>query len=121
MAWIDYKKAFDMVPHSWILQCLRMFGVAQNMIDLIKNSMSQWTSVLTAGNEERGEVQIKRGIFQGDSLSLLLFVVSLIPLSLVLQKVKAGYDLCDKTGVVNPFLFMDDLELQGKTKTKWIL
>ena len=24
MAWIDYKKAYDMVPHSWILKCLEM-------------------------------------------------------------------------------------------------
>ena len=22
MPWIDYKKAYDMVPHSWILKCL---------------------------------------------------------------------------------------------------
>ena len=22
MAWIDYKKAYDMVPHSWIMICL---------------------------------------------------------------------------------------------------
>ena len=22
MAWIDYKKAYDMVPHSWIIECL---------------------------------------------------------------------------------------------------
>ena len=21
MAWIDYKKAYDMVPHSWIIEC----------------------------------------------------------------------------------------------------
>ena len=21
MAWIDYKKGYDMVPHSWIIQC----------------------------------------------------------------------------------------------------
>ena len=25
MAWIDYKKAYDMVPHSWIIQCLDLF------------------------------------------------------------------------------------------------
>ena len=24
MAWIDYRKAFDMVPHSWILECMSM-------------------------------------------------------------------------------------------------
>ena len=29
MAWIDFKKAYDMVPHSWILDTLKMFGVAE--------------------------------------------------------------------------------------------
>ena len=28
MAWIDYRKAYDMVPHSWIVECLEMFGIA---------------------------------------------------------------------------------------------
>ena len=32
MAWIDYKKACDMVPHSWILKCLEMVGGAKNII-----------------------------------------------------------------------------------------
>ena len=24
MVWIDYRKAYDFVPHSWILECLDM-------------------------------------------------------------------------------------------------
>lgn len=51
MAWIDYKKAFDLVPPSWILECIRMFGIAQNMVGLIQNSMKQRRTVLTAGSE----------------------------------------------------------------------
>ena len=35
MAWIDYKKAYDMVPHSWIIECLDLFGVAQNIKSLL--------------------------------------------------------------------------------------
>ena len=31
MAWTDYKKAYDMVPHSWIKECLDLFGVAENI------------------------------------------------------------------------------------------
>ena len=28
VAWIDYTKAYDMVPHTWILQYLKIFKVA---------------------------------------------------------------------------------------------
>ena len=31
MAWVDYKKAFDMVPHSWIIESLKMAQVAGNI------------------------------------------------------------------------------------------
>ena len=35
MAWIDYKKAYDMVPHSWIIECLDLFGLAENIKSLL--------------------------------------------------------------------------------------
>ena len=31
MAWIDYKKANDFVPYSWILECLGMLGIADDV------------------------------------------------------------------------------------------
>ena len=31
MAWIDYRKAYDFVQHSWILECLDMLGIADNV------------------------------------------------------------------------------------------
>ena len=27
MTWVDYKKAYDMVPHSWLLEVTEMLGV----------------------------------------------------------------------------------------------
>ena len=42
MGWIDFRKAFDMVPHSWILECLQMFKVAGNVSCLVRNSMNSW-------------------------------------------------------------------------------
>ena len=44
-----------------------------------------------AGNSELGEVDIKRGIFQGDGLSPLVLVLALVPLSLILRKAKAAW------------------------------
>ena len=50
MAWIDYKKAYDMVPHSWIIEYLDLFGVADNINSLLVNSMEKWNVMLCSGN-----------------------------------------------------------------------
>ena len=60
-------------------------------------------------------MNIKRGIFQGDSLSPLLFVIGLIPLSCILRKDNAGYRF-NKEVKVNHLLFMDDLKIYGKNE-----
>ena len=39
MAWIDKKKGYEIVPHRWICKCLEMFGIANNVQDLLNNSM----------------------------------------------------------------------------------
>ena len=83
MAWIDYKKAY-MVPHLLIIECLDLFGVAENIKSFLVNRMEKWKVMLCSGNSELGEVEIKQGIFQGYSLSPLVFVLALIPLSLIL-------------------------------------
>ena len=61
MAWIDYKKAYDMVPHSWIIvpHSLDLFGVAENINSLLVNSMEKWKVMLCSGNSELGVVEIK--------------------------------------------------------------
>ena len=45
MAWIDYRKAYDMLPHSWILETLGLIKVARNIEDLLKRSMGGWRTV----------------------------------------------------------------------------
>ena len=114
MAWVDYKKAYDMVPHSWIIECLKLTHLAENIINFVKKSMSSWRTELTSSGEMLRSVRIRRGIFQGDSLSPLLFVICMVPLTCVLRKARAGYML---DGVkINHLLFMDDLKLFGKNE-----
>ena len=64
--------------------------------------------MLCSGNSELDEVEIKRGIFQGDSLSPLVFVLALIPLSLVLRKAKAACKFSESKEKINHLLFMND-------------
>ena len=86
MGWIDCKKAYDLVSHSWIIEYLDFFGLAENIKSFLVNSMEEWKVMLCSGNFDRG-------IFLGDSLSPLVFILVLIPLSLILRKAIAVYEL----------------------------
>ena len=59
---------------------------------------------------------IRRGIFQRDSLSPLLFVIAMVPLSSVLNESTAGYQLSKEEGKKTHLLFMDDLKLYGRNE-----
>ena len=80
MEWIDYKKAYNIVPHGWMIEAMKIVGIADNIMNLFENNKETWRTGLTACNESLGEVDIRRGTFQGDSFSPLLFVAALIPL-----------------------------------------
>ena len=41
MAWIDYKKANDMVPQSWILHCLKMYKIPDQVVQFIEKSQEK--------------------------------------------------------------------------------
>ena len=74
MVWIDLRKVYDSVPHDWILHCLSKFGFHPKIVEFLEKAMACWSTMLTANEESLGKVSIKRGIFQGDSLSPLLFI-----------------------------------------------
>lgn len=116
MVWIDYKKAFDSVPHSWLIECMRMFKVNENLIHFIKEGMDKWRTELTSGNQTLGKVPIRRGIFQGDALSPLLFIMSMIPISTTLRRMKKGYEMEKGKDMISHLLYMDDLKLYAKTE-----
>ena len=71
---------------------------------------------LKAGGKSLAEVKIQRGIFQGDALSLLLFVIAMMPLNLILRKCTARYKLSKLQEKINHLMYMDDIKLFTKSK-----
>ena len=59
MACIDFRKAYDLVPHSWILECLENLGVSEDIRRIVKESMKSWKVELTYGIDVLGEVKIE--------------------------------------------------------------
>jgi hypothetical protein len=96
MAWIDYQKAFDRVPHSWIIKSLELIGINNKIISFTLKIMSHWRTRMHVHTEnkviETEEIEVQCGIFQGDSLPPLLFCICLIPLTELLNRLNMGYN-----------------------------
>ncbi len=82
--------------------------------------MKSWSTRLLIHSgkeaEETRSIQINRGIFQGDSLSPLLFCISLIPLSRQLSQADFGYKLHGDERPVSHLFYMDNLNVFAKNE-----
>ena len=86
MAWIDNKKAYDMVLQTWTINCF-MYKIS--VINFIEKTMKTWRLELTAEGESLAKTKMQRGIFKVDALSALLFIIAMMPLNHILKKCTA--------------------------------
>ena len=113
--WLDYQKAFDSVTHEWLLRSLKLAKVPPQLISAIEKLTKHWATIASLhGTNETIITEIIKylnGIFQGDTLSVLLFVLCLNPLSFLLQKLK-GYSYGkSRNYTLTHNFFVDDLKL----------
>ena len=92
-----------------------MLDISNNIRQFIKAAMNSWNTLLTVNGQILVQVQIQRGIFQGNSLSPLLFVVTLIPLTIIFRQTQFGYQISKNTAKISHLLYMDDMKLYGKS------
>jgi hypothetical protein len=120
MPWIDYQKAFDRVPHSWIIKSLETIGINTKVISFTKKVMGYWRTRMRLHAEnkltETEDIKIQCGIFQGDSLSPLLFCICLLPLTKKLNKLNTGYDEHTTKTKILHLLYMDNLKVITKSE-----
>ncbi|CAK1595743.1 unnamed protein product [Parnassius mnemosyne] len=120
-AWIDYKKAFDSVPHTWLKRILELYKVDCTVRDFLGQCMGQWRTILCHLGERmtaaENHIRIRRGIFQGDFLSPIWFCLSLNPLSTLLEGSRRGFQLRKGGTKVIHLLYMDDLKLFASSRS----
>ncbi|XP_052756188.1 uncharacterized protein LOC128201893 [Galleria mellonella] len=115
--YIDYRKAFDSVPHSWLLYILHHYKIHPNIIALLESTMKHWKTKLKLINGsniiQTADIPIRRGIFQGDALSPLWFCLALNPLSQILNESDAGLKISsdENETKLSHLMFMDDIKL----------
>ena len=117
VAWTDYKRAFDSIPHDWTIKSMEMYKIAPEITNFVKVSMQIWktTLILNHGNGSitSNSISINRGIFQGDSFFALHFCIALFPLPKLLNESNRWYKIFHQ---VITLLFYMDLKLFAKNR-----
>ena len=127
-AWIDYAKAYDSIPHSWIQKVMRLYNINTTTTSFITHAMKSWNTTLHLPHEQgiskTKNIPIKGGIFQGDSLSPLLIWLCLFPIINILIQIKIGFKISNKKQInINHLLHIDDMKIyaNGKENMKRLL
>ena len=84
--WFGYKKTFDSAPHNWILQALELAHVPSKIKNAINGLMSTLATKLHLNFTDIGVIKYLPGVLQRDYMALAMFILSLSPLSFLLNK-----------------------------------
>lgn len=82
---IDFIKAFDSVDRAFLIKILEKMGFEGRFLETVKNLNQATGAKLIINGFISKTIKLRRGIKQGDALSLFLFLVALEPLILAIN------------------------------------
>ena len=73
-----------------------MYKISDEVINFIDKTMKTWRVEFTAGGRRLAQAKFQRGIFQGDALSPLLFIIAMMHLTTYSENAQPDTNLVDR-------------------------
>ena len=73
ITFLDLKNAFGSVPHQLLFDMLRAVKVPSTLLSYVKSFYSKLFVIVTTKNWETLPIPFHRGVFQGDTMSPIMF------------------------------------------------
>ena len=113
MAFLDVRKAFDLVSHQSIALAASRAGVPEPLIKYIENLYPNASTQLKVRSSLKNPISVQQGVRQGDRLSPILFNY-VIDWALSNLDSHIGFKVDDQR--INHLAFADDVALFAATQ-----
>lgn len=111
ITWFDLEDAFGSVHHDLIVKALQRYNFPIQIINYIQTLYSNMTAQIQTPFWSSSPFYMKKGVFQGDPLSPLVFLSAFNPIIEFLKsKTSSGFPLNNYTKVITT-PFADDFNL----------
>lgn len=121
--YLDFRKAFDTVPHVRLINKLKAYGIEGNLLSWIYNFLTDRQQRVRVNTEYSDFSAVASGIPQGSILGPLLFIIFINDLPDNLQSTCKIF--ADDTKIYGPsqnsYTLQDDLEKLLKWSDSWQL
>lgn len=87
VTWIDFSKAFDSIDHRWQRKIINILSFLLTTINTLIKLTESWHSSIIVNKNSIGSFKISREVPQKDSLSPLLFCMSIAGIGFGLNKI----------------------------------
>ncbi|XP_015124438.1 uncharacterized protein LOC107046348 [Diachasma alloeum] len=116
---VDFRRAFDSIPHDKLWQKLFHLGVTSKFVKIIKSLYDSASIQVKAGGRLSDPLLVSSGVLQGESLSPLLFILYIADLEKYLREL--GFRGVNINGITDVLLLLYAYDLVILVESELVL